>query len=191
MAGRPTMASDDEITALLAQAGKGDRQAEERLLTLIYGHLREIARTLSSNQGHEHTLSTTALVHEAFINLFDKTDVTWTCRHQFFAYAARAMRNLLVDQARRRTALKRGGDLARDDDALAVLPVEVDASEVVAVDQALTALADIDARLADVVQLHVFAGLSLADVAHCLNISERTVHRDWEKARLALKSLMA
>ena len=142
-------------------------------------------------RGERVTLSTTALANESYRKLFGPVDMDWENRRQFFAYAARAMRNLLLDRARLTMAQKRGGEHSRDDDALAQLSVPFDGADVLMADQALNSLAKLDARMAQVVELHVFAGMGFADIAAHLGIGERTALRDWKVARLTLQNLMA
>lgn len=182
---------EHDITGLLAQAGDGDQRAETQLLEIIYDNLRDIAHRAGRNRHSNETLSTTGLVNEAYLRLFKQSNMNWANRRQFFAYAARTMRHLLVDQARRRSALRRGGDLKRDELAYAALFDKVDATELVAADQALSALNDVNARLVEVIELHVFAGLPFSEIATHLGVSERTVFRDWQLARIALKEQMA
>lgn len=185
------MHHEEELTGLLAQAGDGDQRAEAQLLEIIYDNLRDIARRAGTNKHAEETLSTTGLVHEAYVRLFKQSNMSWANRRQFFSYAARTMRNLLVDKARRRRAARRGGDLVREDDALDLLHEKVEASDLVAVDQALISLAAVNPRLTQVVELYVFGGLPFAEIAAHMGVSERTAFRDWQMARIALKKLMA
>ncbi len=184
------MPAENEITSLLFRAQRGDRSAESRLLNSIYQTLRELARNAISRHS-ETTLSVTGLVHESYLRLFDGLDMDWVNRRQFFAYAARSMRNLLVDKARRRASGKRGGDWQRDDEALDQFPFELDTDDVIDIDHALRSLEQIDPRLASVVELHVFGGLGFEEIAHHLCIGERTAHRDWQMARLVLKRLLS
>jgi RNA polymerase sigma factor (TIGR02999 family) len=184
------MPTDNDITDLLIRAQRGDRSAESRLLDSIYQTLRELARSAISRHS-ETTLSVTGLVHESYLRLFDGLDMDWVNRRQFFAYAARSMRNLLVDKARRQASCKRGGDRQRDDEALDDFPFELDTDDVIDIDQALRSLERIDPRLAGVVELHVFGGLGFEEIAQHLGIGERTALRDWQVARLALKRLLS
>jgi len=182
-----------EITgALLALRGGApdDRQdALERLVPLVYGELRKIAHRQLGAERAGHTLSTTALVHEAYLRLVDQTRAEWSDRAQFFAVAARAMRRILVDYARRHRALRRGGaaphvplDALEGADAGA-LSVAERADELVALDEALERLAALDERLSRVVECRFFAGLSEAETAEVLGVTARTVARDWVKAK--------
>jgi len=178
-----------ELTALLNQAAAGDAEAENRAYTAIYDELRQLAKHALGDGPADGgaTMGVTALVHEAFLRLTGGEAVPWNTRHEFFAYAARVMRNLLVDAARRRAASKHGGDLKRCDDAAEWLADAASVTDMLDVDQRLTALAALDQRLAEVVELHVFAGLAFTEIAQCLNVAQRTVLRDWSKARLILR----
>jgi RNA polymerase sigma factor (TIGR02999 family) len=179
-----------EITELLRQAGAGESAAMDRLLPLIYGELRGLARAQQA-RAPATLLDTTALVHEAYLRLVDQENLAWPDRRHFFAYAARAMRSILVDNARRRAAAKHGGDQQRDDDALEFAPsAAAGAADLLLVDQALDRLAGISDRLREVVEMHVFGGLEFKDIAACLQVTERTVFRDWRKARALLEGLL-
>lgn len=177
-----------EITELLQRASAGDRPALDELLPLIYVELHRLAHAQHAG-GPPTLLNTTALVHEAYLRLVNRADLSWPDRRHFYAYAARAMRSILVDNARRRESDKRGGGALRDDDALERLQ-SGDESGLLAVDQALHRLAQISERLREVVELHVFAGLEFSDIAACLELTERTIFRDWRKARVLLQSLL-
>ena len=173
-----------DVTELLAAARAGERGALDRLFDLVYHELRRIAR---AQRGHgEETLRTTALVHEAYLRMVHGQAATPRDRSHFFATAARAMRQILVDQARRRHAQKRGAgvrpDLFDDDRLGASSPTE----EILAVDGALGRLEELDARLARLVELRFYAGLSVEETASALDVSERTVKRDWRRARAFL-----
>lgn len=177
-----------EITELLQRAGSGDRPALDALLPLIYQELRRLAHA-QQPRAHD-TIGTTALVHEAYLKLVDQSRLSWPDRRHFFAYAAKAMRSILVDNARRRGSEKHGGGALRDDDAFDRLHTDGAETDLIAVDQALDDLGKISDRLREVVELHVFAGLEFKDVAACLQLTERTVFRDWRKARALLQSIL-
>lgn len=172
-----------DVTQLLAAARAGDRAALDRLFDLVYRELRHVAR-LQLHSGE--TLRTTALVHEVYLRMAQGQAVTPTDREHFFATAARAMRQILVDHARRRQAQKRGGGVRPE--ALEDEHVGTDsrADEILAVDTALVRLEALDGRLARLVELRYYAGLSVEDAAATLGVSERTVKRDWRKARAFL-----
>jgi len=177
-----------DITQLLQRAGAGDRPALDALLPQIYAELHRLAH--AQKPGAHATINTTALVHEAYLKLVDQTRLDWPDRRHFFAYAATAMRNILVDNARRRNSEKRGGGNVRDDDALERLGGNDLGADLIQVDQALGHLAKVSDRLREVVELHVFAGLEFRDIASCLQLTERTVFRDWRKARALLQGLL-
>ncbi len=184
------MPETDEITRLLAAAREGDGEAFDRLVALVYQELRAIARRQLRRRRPGQTITTTVLVHEAYLRLADR-GAAWQDRSHFLAVAALAMRHVLVDAARRRTAKKRGGDEVRITfDALDPAPEESGADaravEILAVDRALTALAALNERLSKLVELRFFAGLTEEEAAEAMGTSERTVRRDWRKARAFL-----
>jgi RNA polymerase sigma factor (TIGR02999 family) len=170
-----------------AALGVGRREPEDLLFTRVYGSLKGLAHTVRAGRAGE-TLNTTALVHEVFLKLSATEAESWKDESHFFAVAARAMRQILVDAARRATALKRGGGrgFVSYDDAAHAAPIE--AEEVIALDAALERLKLVDPRRAQVVEHRVFAGLSTADTAKVLGISTGTVERDWRAARAWLSS---
>ncbi|MDQ3696627.1 MAG: sigma-70 family RNA polymerase sigma factor [Gemmatimonadota bacterium] len=177
------MRSRHEITDLLIAWREGDAAGLNRLMTLVYDELRGIAHNHRIGERDEHTLTTTALVHEAFLELVDLTRIDWRDRAHFFAVAAGVMRRVLVDYARRYNAAKRGGRLphvALDEAAIAI---DQRADTLIAVDMALERLSEVDERLARVVECRYFAGLSDEESAAALGVSLRTVRRDWTKAK--------
>ena len=176
------------ITDLLLEARRGDADALNRLLPLVYDHLLRIARHTLLGEHPDHTLGTTGLVHETYLRLVDQSRVEYADRAHFFALAARAMRHVLVDHARRHGADKRGGGIRAVtlEDALANRPtasLDERADTLAAVDEALTRLATIDVRLAQVVECRFFGGLTEDETAEALGITPRTVRRDWVKAK--------
>jgi RNA polymerase sigma factor (TIGR02999 family) len=172
-----------EVTDLLQAWGKGDQAALEKLTAKVYGDMRRIARRYMRNERAGNTLQTTALVNEVYLRLVDVKNVTWEDRAQFFAISARMMRRILVDAARARGADKRGGGALKVNlEETAVLSPEPDAA-IVALDDALEALAKIAPRQARVVELRYFGGLSVAMTVEAMGTSERTVMRDWEFAK--------
>ena len=180
------MAEIAEITEWLDAAREGDRDALDRVLSTLYHELHSMARRQLAGQ-QAHTLDATALVHEAYLKLVGGRTAQFDDRAHFFAYAASAMRSVVVDYARQRMAQKRGGDLHR----VTELPEEVEGGvrldeETLGLDTALTRLAAVDQRLAQVVELRYFAGLSELEIAALLKRSERSIRRDWQKARLFL-----
>lgn len=181
-----------DVTILLRRLEAGEEAAADELLPLVYERLHELARGYMQDERREHTLQPTALVHEAWLRLERApeswlTDPTTVDRNLFFGVAARAMRRILVDHARRRRASKREGQAARVplDDALE--NVEGPAGDLVALDEALERLADRDAELSRLVELRFFGGLSVREVAEVLKVSHRRVERGWSTARLWLR----
>lgn len=172
-----------EITRLLKGASSGDSAAANELLPLIYARLKELARRQLAHEDNAPSLATTALVHDAYLSLFGQAPLDWSDRGHFFATAARAMRHLLIDHARRRLSEKRGAG-QRPVELLVQDIEQPDGSlDLFALDQALTALADTHPRLVQVVELRFFAGLSVEETAAGLGVDARTVLRDWRKAR--------
>jgi RNA polymerase sigma factor (TIGR02999 family) len=172
-----------EITQLLMAWGDGDKQALDRLMPFVYNELRRLAKNYMRNQRSDHTLQTTALVNEAYLRLIDSSQVRWQNRTHFFAISAQLMRRILVDFARAKKANKRGGDnqkITFDEQ----LPVsEEKESDLLALDEALQELALLNARQAQIVEMRYFGGMNEKEVAEALEISTRTVRRDWSVAR--------
>ena len=173
------------VTQVLGQWSRGDKTALDRLAPLIYPELRRIAGRQLRHERADHTLQPTALVHEVFLHLVDQRRASWHNRAHFFAVAAQVMRRILVDHARSRETLKRGGavttvTLEADGADVSVDPV---AAEVLAVDEALARLAAQDPDQARVVELRFFGGLSVEETAHVMDRSARTVKRDWRMAK--------
>jgi RNA polymerase sigma factor (TIGR02999 family) len=184
-----------EITRILSMAGEMDReQAMDRLLPIVYDELRVIATAYLRGERPGHTLQSTALVHEAYLRLVGTDAPPWRSRSHFFHAAAEAMRRILIEYARRRTRVKRGGGRARvgleealPDERLAEWP---DPDELLAVDEAIRRLEQEDGRAADVVRLRYFAGLSVDETARALDLSERTVMREWAYAKAWLRDAL-
>jgi RNA polymerase sigma factor (TIGR02999 family) len=177
------------ITDALVALRSGEPDALERLVPLVYDHLSEMAHHHLRLESEGHTLSTTAVVHEAYLRLVDQTRVEWADRTHFFAVAAQAMRRVLVDHARRHFAARRGGTARRmvsleafEAEAANLAPDER-ADLLMALDEALGRLAQIDPRQAAVVELRFFGGLTTDEAAQALHVTPRTVERDWVKAR--------
>jgi len=172
-----------QLTQLLIAWSDGSREALDELFPLVYDELRRIARRHMRRERAGHTLQTTALVNDAYLRLIDQTQVRWQNRAHFFAIAAQMMRRILVDHARERAVEKRGGGARHVplDDALVVSDAK--AAELVALDDALKSLAEIDPRRAEVVELRYFGGLSNDEIAEVLNVHANTVTRDWNMAR--------
>ena len=172
-----------ETTRLLRAWAGGDAAALERLTPRVYNELRRIAGHCMQNERPGRTIQTTGLVHEAFLELIDVTNVDWQHRAHFFAISGQIMRRILLDRARRRVAAKRGGPVEKVNlDELPELG-SGRARELIGLDDALTALADLDARKARVIELRFFGGLSVEETAEVLKVSPDTVLRDWRLAR--------
>jgi RNA polymerase sigma factor (TIGR02999 family) len=174
---------DAEITSLLKAWSTGDPAALNELSGQVYDELHRMARRHMKGEGQNNTLQTTALVHEVYLRMVGVTNVEWRHRGQFFAIAAQMMRRILVDAARGRASDKRGGGAVRlNFDETAIMPTAADRS-LVALDEALTAFADLAPRQAKVVELRYFGGLQEEEIVDVLKISPRTVRRDWDFAR--------
>jgi RNA polymerase sigma factor (TIGR02999 family) len=174
-----------DVTRILYAIEDGDAKAAGELLPLVYDQLRKIAQQRMAGERTGHSLEATALVHEAYLKLVGDEDVSlqWANRAHFFAAAAEAMRRILVDHARAKGRLKRGGDRAKLKLGVATLGADENADEIVALDEALRRLGRQDERLARIVSLRYFAGLSVEQTAEALEISPRTVKREWSTAR--------
>ena len=175
--------SPKEITRLLVAWGDGDRSALEELAPLVHTELRRLAHHYMGRERHGHTLQTSALVNEAYLRLIDWKDVRWQNRAHFFAVSAQLMRRILVDFARDRQYLKRGGGALRVSLGEAEAFTVERGADLVALDEALTGLAEVDRRKGQVVELRFFGGLSVEEVAEVLKVSKETVMRDWRLAK--------
>ena len=180
------MTSEPQITDLLTELGNGRREVVNRLFPVVYDELRRIARRQLRPAQSGETLGTTALVHEAYLKLVDQSRAEWRDRAHFYAVAAIAMRQILVDYARQHAAAKRGG--ARRPVSLdeATIPAEDQAGALLELDEALTRLSRLDERLGRVVECRFFGGLTEEETAEALGVTARTVRRDWVKARALL-----
>lgn len=187
--------SKKQVTQILQSVGREDPGAANELLPLVYEELRRLAQKQMANEPPGQTIQATALVHDAYLRLVGAPKLRWESRAHFFAAAALAMRRILVDRARRRQAVKHGGDRRRVD----LEPVEVvcedsafgGADQLVALDKALDELEGVDARKAQIVMLRYFAGLTIQETAKALNLSRTTVKDEWQFARAWLYSKMA
>jgi RNA polymerase sigma factor (TIGR02999 family) len=184
------MGSPTEITTLLALLQEGRQDAWEQLYRLAYDELRRIARSQLRRLRPGQTLDTTALVHEAYLRLVDQTHTKWQDRAHFFAVSAVAMRRILINYAERQRSLKRGGGWERVDFDDARIASEERALALLNVDAALTRLAALDERLSRVVEYRFFGGMTESEIAAVLHVTERTVRRDWQKAKGLLKLLL-
>ncbi|MFN2415249.1 MAG: sigma-70 family RNA polymerase sigma factor [Pyrinomonadaceae bacterium] len=178
--------SPQEITRLLVAWGDGDQSALEELAPLVHSELRRLAHLYMGRERPGHTLQTSALVNEAYVRLIDWKNVRWQNRAHFFAVSAGLMRRILVDFARDRLYLKRGGGALRVSLGEAEALAAVRGADLVALDEALTALAEVDERKARVVEMRFFGGLSVEEVAEALKVSKETVMRDWRLAKVWL-----
>lgn len=178
----------EDVTALLIAHGHGERDAFERLMPLVYQDLRRVARARLRGQGPGETLNTTALVHEAYVKLVDQSRVSWNDRQHFFAVAAMAMRQILVDHARHRGRDKRGGQVQKIALDEAPDPTARDSEQLIELDLALSKLAEVDARQVRIVECRYFAGLTEQETADALGLSLRTTQREWLKARAWLRN---
>jgi RNA polymerase sigma factor (TIGR02999 family) len=174
-----------DLTQILTAAAGGDRTANARLFAIVYDDLRQLAAAKMAGERPGHTLQATALVNEVYIKLVANAQPHWENRHHFYAAAGEAMRRILVDSARRRKRLKRGGQGMREP-----LPSDVaddkqpaDPADVLAVDDALEKLRQFDPRLCDIINLRVFVGMTIAETAQALGVTSRTVNREWAVAK--------
>jgi RNA polymerase sigma-70 factor, ECF subfamily len=176
--------SSGEVTSLLQDCSDGNRDALDKLLPLVYNELRRLAHSYLSHERPDHTLQTTALVHEAYLKLIDQRSVNWQNRAQFFAISAQAMRRILLDNARRHTAAKRGsGGQKISLDEVATLSGDSANESLIALDLALQKLETIDAAQSKIVELRYFGGLTIEETAEVLKISPSSIQREWTVAR--------
>ena len=172
-----------DVTRLLEQLRAGDRNAVADLVPLLYDELRQLASNYLRRERPGHTLQATALVHEAYLRLVDQKDVGWQNRSHFFGVAAQQMRRILVDHARNRHAVKRGGPAPKVALDEAVIVSDHEAEDVLQLNELLSRLGDLDEQQARVVELRVFGGLTVEEAAEALGVSPATVKRDWAMAK--------
>ena len=182
--------SPHEVTQLLVAWSNGDRAARDELMPLVYEELRRLAHRYVGRERPDHTLQTSALVNEAYLRLIDQKDVRWQNRAHFFGIAAQMMRRILVDYARKRAFAKRGGNAQPVPLEEAMIVSEERAANVVALDDALNSLAELDSRKSQIVELRFFGGLSIEETAEVLAVSPGTVMRDWTLAKAWLRREM-
>jgi RNA polymerase sigma factor (TIGR02999 family) len=182
--------SPQDVTQLLAKWKEGDQGALEDLTPLVYNELRRLAKSYLRRERPDHTLQGTALVHEAYLRLIDQRHVEWRNRNHFFALAAELIRRILVDHARARVAAKRGGSNLKLSLDESIAPADEKDLDLVALDDALKALAQADTQQSRIVELRYFAGLTIEETGDVLNISPATVKRDWAMAKAFLKREM-
>lgn len=187
----PLDRTDADVTRLLAALANDEPEAMNRLLPVIYDELRKLAAAQLRRERGDHTLGATALVHEAFLRLVDQRSVDWRGRSHFFGIAAQAMRRILVDHARRRSAGKRSSEQQITLETAVPIAADSDSDEIIAVHEALDRLAVLDARQAKLVELRYFAGFSLEEAAELIGISSATAYRDWAMARAWLQRELA
>ena len=178
-----SMSSQPNITALLNGYSLGDKEALDQLMPIVYDELRRQAARYLRREPAGHTLQTTALIHEAYVRLVDQRNVQWQNRAHFFGIAAQLMRRILVDHARTKKRVKRGGSGVRVSLGEATVAVKGQDLDVVALDEALERLAQIDDQQSRVVELRFFSGLSVEETAEVMGISKATVKRDWSMAK--------
>ena len=178
--------SAQDLTQLLVAWSNGEQDALDQLIPLVYDELHRLAHRYMAREGEGHPLQSTALVHEAYQRLVNLRNVNWQNRAHFFAVSAQLMRRILVDYARSRRYRKRGGEWRQVPLNEAVAVFRDRRTDIVALDDALRALADIDARKARVVEIRFFGGLSIKETAEVLNVSPETVLRDWRLAKVWL-----
>lgn len=182
----------DEISDWVRRVQAGEAGARDQLFAAAYSELRKLARSRLHGGGRNTCLDTTALVHESYLRALRGSELRAADRRAFFAYASQVMRSVIIDAVRERQAERRGGGLARvtlDTGLIDGLPAAEDS--LLQVDQALSRLAESEPRLAQVVEMRYFGGCTEAEIAEVLGITERTVRRDWDKARMLLAALLA
>jgi len=185
----PTL-SPQEVTQLLADWGKGDRSALDKLFPLVQSELRRIAQRQMSQERPGHTLQATALVNEAYLKLAGQQGFDWHNRAHFFAVCAQVMRHILIDHARAHARDKRGGGAIQVSLNEAFLVAEDQAAHFIALDEALRVLEGLDPQKGKIIELRYFGGLSIEEAAEVLNISPRTVRREWQRAKAWLYRMM-
>jgi RNA polymerase sigma factor (TIGR02999 family) len=193
--GGPLNSSDrpgsTDVTVLLDRVAAGDRQSTDRLLDAVYDQLRRIAQQRMNNEKPGHTLQATALVHEAYLRLVRNQNLNWSSRAQFYVAAAQAMDRILIEHARKKKRLKRGGDRQPVVSSVVDLASDENLEDVVAIHEAIDRLEGEDPRAALVTRLRFYAGLSVEETAKAMEISERTVMREWVYARSWLRDALS
>ena len=182
--------SPPEVTQLLANWGKGDRSALDKLFPLVHSELRRIAQRQMSQERPGHTLQATALVNEAYLKLAGQQGFDWQNRAHFFAVCAQVMRHILIDHARAHARDKRGGGAIQVSLNDALVVADDQAAHFIALDEALRVLERLDPQKGKIVELRYFGGLSIEEVAEVLNVSPRTVRREWQRAKAWLYRMM-
>jgi RNA polymerase sigma factor (TIGR02999 family) len=175
--------SSNEVTQLLQAWGRGDKEAFDKLMPIVYKELHRLASSYMRKETPGHTLQTSALVHEAYIKLVDQKKVRWQNRAHFFGIAAQLMRRILVDHARSRTRIKRGAGNQKLSLNEAVLSVTDSAEEFLLLDDALRRLGEMDAKKCRIVEMKIFCGLNINEIAEVEKVSPSTIEREWRKAK--------
>ncbi len=178
--------TQSEITRILHDWNNGDDEAKELLLPFVYNELRQRAKFLMSGERSNHTLQPTALVHEAFLRVSGLNEITWNDRKHFFRFVSQIMRQILVDYARQRAADKRGNTAIHFSTDDLQIPMEERASAIIRLDEALAELKTVDERKANIVEMKYFGGMTSSEIAEALELSERTVGREWQEAKFWL-----
>ena len=184
------MPTSAQTTQILTDLANGDRSAADRLMPLVYDELHALAERYMRRERPGHTLQPTALTHEAYFRLIDQSRVDWKSRAHFFGVAAEMIRRILVDHARKRAAAKRGGGAGKVEASEAADPSQESPVDLLALDEALQELRQLNERQSEVVDLRFFGGLSVEETAHVLGVSPRTVKGDWHVARAWLRNHM-
>jgi RNA polymerase sigma factor (TIGR02999 family) len=180
-------APNEEATRMLIDRSNGNREAAAGLMPLVYDELRRLARNYLQRERPDHTLQATGLVHEAYLRLVDQRTTTWQNRAHFFGVAAQLMRRILVDHARRHRTDKRGGEWTKVEFDEALAPAVSRTLDVIALDDALHDLAKLNPQHSQIVELRFFGGMTTEEVAEVLDVSPRTVQREWRMARAWLR----
>jgi RNA polymerase sigma factor (TIGR02999 family) len=182
--------TDSSITALLASAERGDRAAADALFTALYNELHRMARRELSKRGSGVTLGATTLLHDAYLDIASREGASFPDRNRFMGYASRVMRGIIIDYVRSRQAQKRGGQYDMTSIRTDIADAIPDAMNLEQLSEALDELAKVEPRLSKIVDLKFFCGFSFGEIAVMLDVSERTVQRDWEKARIYLHNVL-
>lgn len=186
----PTL-SPQEVTQLLADWSKGDKSALDKLLPLVHAELRRIARRQMSHERPGHTLQATALINEVYLKLLGQESFEWHNRAHFFAVCVQMMRHILIDHARAHTREKRGGGAVQVSLDQAVVIANEQAEQLLALEEALRSLEDLDAQKAKIVELRYFGGLNIEETAEVLDVSPRTVRREWQRSKAWLYRMIS
>ncbi len=177
------MPEDREVTQLLIDWSRGDREALDSMMPLVYSELRRMAASYLSRERRDHTLQPTALVNEAYLRLIDQQRVNWQNRAQFFGVAAQMMRRILINHANERVAAKRGGGAMKVSLSEAENEMEITDASLLALDESLNRLSELDPRKSRIIELKFFGGLSIEEIAEVMQLSHATIEREWTLSR--------